>query len=83
MIGLVRFTYRGSTAEAILGDDRTWTAPDPTIAGFLNSHRSYAMADYSPADGQPGARQLHAAASLLGGTAEVEPRPPMPPGTVY
>jgi hypothetical protein len=83
MIGRIRFTDAGQDVVATLDDDGTWACPDrPAVAAWL-ARAFDPRTDHSPADGRFGARALHEAALLLGGTAELTPQEPDPPGVIY
>lgn len=83
MIGQVTATVEGRKVVAVLEDDGRWTCPaDPGLADILNALHD-PRPGYSPAVGRFGVVQVHRAAALLSGTAEIEPRDPGPPGRIY
>jgi hypothetical protein len=83
VIGRVTATVKGREIVATLGDDGRWACPaDPGIADLLNALHD-PRPGYSPADGRFGVAQVHRAAATLGGTAEIGPRDPGPPGRIY
>lgn len=83
MVGKVIATVAGVEVAATLDDDGRWSCPgEPAVADYLNACHD-PRPGYSPSRGRFGVRQLHAAATSLGGEVEIEPRDPGPPGRIY
>lgn len=81
MIGKVKFQHDGKPAEAVLADDGRWECNVGAVGSLLNSLHS--LADYSPADGAKGHKQLHEAAQRLHGTVRIEQRQSPPPNAIF
>jgi hypothetical protein len=81
----------GGTRTATLRTDGMWVvasnpedpAADASSADTLNLIFGDAYRESGPADGRPGVKLLHDWAARVGGTVELEPHKPDPPGTIY
>jgi len=81
---IARVTYTdgdGARLVATLGDDVTWTADDPEMASALNA--LIRAEDRSAARGDWAAWHAEKMARRLGASIEIEPKDPLPEGTVY
>jgi hypothetical protein len=67
VIGKIRFPWFDGEppVEAVLEDNREWRCELREVQDYLNTTHTVSL--YSSADGQPGVRQLHAAARALNG----------------
>lgn len=90
MIGRVEFAKQGVRRVARLDEDGSWWVVPPLADPAHAAQLDAIAARYAgPSDGPFGPAQLHEAAAYLRlvgfeiTSTHVEPREPMPPGTVY
>jgi hypothetical protein len=80
MIGRLKLPHHVSAFDAVIVNG-AWQSGDTEFQSFLEAR--FPLTDISPADGQPGAKQLRDAAEALGGRVEWAEQPAVEPGVVY